>query len=124
MATQIITPAPQHNAVAVLQFPSESPKITQEEIVQALLLKQHIGEQQAELDKIEADIRARLEANAPVESGLHTAQLKEHFRISIAWKQIAERLAGKLYGEGRGEAYLKNVAGNTKPNRTVSLDLT
>ena len=36
---------------------------------------------------------------------------------------IQVRLAEGLYGEGRGNAYAANVLQNTKPSRTVSLDV-
>jgi hypothetical protein len=69
----------------------------------------------------EAALKARLEAGASVDPGVHVAELKEHFRRNVAWKDVVIRLANRL--KLNGEAYCSKVLAATKPSRTVSLNV-
>ena len=118
MATQSIrqaVPLPQ-----VVPFP-EKPQITQVQLVRVISIRNMIESLKGDLEVVETQVKAGLEAGVPVEPGTHIARLKECFRRSVAWREIAERLAERLYGEGRGSAYAANVLQNTKPDRSVNL---
>ena len=116
MATQIV---PQ-----VVSFPiPQAEPITQFELGMVLSLRNRARQLEAQIADAEKTIRTRLEAGISVEAGEHTANLKESFRRNVAWREVSERLAERLYGEGRGEAYSENVLQNTKPSRTVSLTI-
>jgi len=116
MATQIV---PQ-----VVSFPApQAAPITQFELAAVLSLRNRARQLEAQIGDAEKSVRTRLEAGVSVEVGEHTASLKESFRRNVGWRDVAERLAERLYGEGRGEAYCGNVLGNTAPTRTVSLTI-
>jgi hypothetical protein len=63
----------------------------------------------------------RLQAGAIIEPGDHTAELKENNRRSVAWKEVAIRLADRLRLDG--EMYCARVLAATKPTKTVSLEV-
>lgn len=115
MATQIIA-SPQ-----VVLFPAVPAVVTQSELQLLLSLRNRARQLEAQIADAEKSVRDRLESGGQVEAGEHTASLKESFRRNVAWREVSERLAERLYGEGRGEAYCENVLQNTKPSRTVSL---
>lgn len=116
-----IATVPQHSLVS---FPIPAVQIvSQLEIITLLSLKNRARQLEAQIVEAEESVRERLESGAPVEAGEHTASLKESFRRNVAWREVSERLAERLYGEGRGEAYCENVLQNTKPSRSVSLVL-
>ena len=75
----------------------------------------------ANLTEAEESLKFRLKAGARVESGVFRAWLKEHFRRAVAWREVAERLATRLYGDGRGSGYCEGVLKSTKPTGTVTL---
>ena len=124
MATASIS----HNSCAVVagpqlpvvSFPTVE-QITQSEIESLLSLCNRARLLAEQIAEAEESIQARLEANASVEPGEHTAELKEGTRRSVAWRVVAERLAERLYGDGRGEGYCERVLLSTHPTRTVSL---
>ncbi len=93
--------------------------ITQLELAALLSLRGRLHQLQGQVEAEEVELKARLEAGAPVEPGDHIAQLDENFRRNVAWKDVVIRLADRLGLDG--EAYCANVLGNTKPARTVSL---
>lgn len=106
----------------VVPFPITAvEQITQSELAELIEARNVLAQLKAKVEGLESGIKTRLEAGASVETGVHVAELKENFRRSVAWKEIAERLAGKLYGQKRAEAYCDNVLKNTKPTHTVSL---
>jgi len=108
----------------VIPIASNPPQeITQFEVTAVLSLRHRVRQLEQQIVAAERSIRARLESGATVEAGEHTAELKESFRRNVAWKDVVWRLAERLYGEDRGEAYCTNVLRNTKPTRTVSLVL-
>lgn len=98
-------------------------QITQFELAALLTLRNRERQLAEQIDAAEKSIRERFEMGMPVETGDHTAELKENFRRSVGWREVAERLAGKLYGQKRAEAYCENVLQNTKPTRSVSLSI-
>lgn len=75
----------------------------------------------AELEATEAAVKVALETGLPVEPGPHTAILRELLRRSVSWRSVTERLADRLYGEGKGFPYCEKVLRNTKPNRILQL---
>ncbi len=95
--------------------------ITQFELAALLSLRKRARQLAEQVEMAEKSVRTRLEVGVSVEAGEHTASLKESFRRNVAWREVSERLAERLYGEGRGEAYCENVLQNTKPSRSVSL---
>jgi|SRR5579864_2692050 len=119
MATQIIA-SPQ-----VVPFPvvPQTVEITQLELAALLSLRNRARQIAEQVEAAEKSVRSRLETGAAVEPGEHTAELKESFRRNVGWRDVSERLAERLYGEGRGEAYCENVLQNTKATRTVSLSI-
>jgi hypothetical protein len=116
MATQKVTPI----AVA----PQPSPRVesvTQDSLAEIISLRQQIETLEKQLGEVQADVQSALAAGAAVEEGTHIADLKEAFRRNVAWREVAERLGDRLYGEGQGEGYCQRVLAATKPARTVSL---
>jgi hypothetical protein len=123
MATQTVSHVvPQSKSAVVVPIPQPSPApITQEELEEVILLRNALKQRQEQLAWIETQLKSRLEAGAAVEEGTHIADLKEAFRRNVAWREVAERLGDRLYGEGQGEGYCQRVLAATKPARTVSL---
>jgi hypothetical protein len=115
-AQQVVSPFVVHSAC----IPDQ---ITQFEIAALLSLRNRARHIEQQIANAEESIRARLGAGAAVEAGEHTAEVKESFRRNVSWKDVVIRLADRLYGEDRGEAYCANVLQNTEPQRTVSLIL-
>ena len=119
MATNKVIPRiPRTQAQPLPKPPQE---ITQGDLSFILATRLEIQRLKANLTEAEESLKFRLEAGARVESGVFRAWLKENFRRAIAWRDVAERLAERLYGNGRGFAYCENTLKNTKPTRTVSL---
>lgn len=123
MATQSISQVVQHSAI-----PNVSPiairpvqQVTQLELAALLSLRNRARQLEAQIADAEKSVRDRLEAGGKVEAGEHVATLKESFRRNVSWRDVAERLAAKLYGPKRAQAYCENVLQNTKAARTVSL---
>jgi len=116
MATQII-------ASTVVSFPAvpSVEQITQKELNALLDSRSLLAQLEKQVREQEAAIRQHLEAGASVESGPRVAELKEAFRRNIAWREVAERLGDRLYGDGKGEAYCNKVLQSTKPTRTLNL---
>ena len=104
------------------QAPATTEPITQLELAALFSLRGRLLQLQQQVEAEEQSVKARLEAGAQVESGDHTARLDEHWRKSVAWKEVVIRLADRLGLDG--EAYCGNVLGNTKPTRTVFLFVT
>ena len=122
MATPKITPFP--SPAQVPEPPHRPPQeITQGDMSYILATRLEIDRLKANLAEAEKSLRSRLEAGASVQYGAFRAWLKEHFRRAVAWREVTERLAERLYGNGRGSAYCENVLQNTKPTRTVSLHI-
>lgn len=106
----------------VVPFPATSkPEIPQAKLELIILLRNERDRLKEQLEEAEAEVRAALEADAPVEPGVHIASLKESFRRSVSWREVAERLGDRLYGDGRGEGYCEKVLQSTRPARTLSL---
>ena len=114
MATQIVS------SVRTVSFPSQKAQISQAELTGIIGLRNTITALKANLENAEAEVKAGLESGAEVESGVHVASLKETLRRNVAWREICERLAARLYN-GKGAAYCENVLQNTHPNRAVTL---
>jgi hypothetical protein len=91
------------------------------EIAALLSLRNRARQFAEQIRDAEESIQSRLESHADVESGEHTAELRESSRRSVAWRVVAERLGDRLYGEGKGEGYCDRVLQSTHPSRTVSL---
>ena len=98
-------------------------QITQTELSLLLSLRNRARQLAEQIEAAENSLRERLEAGTRVETGEHTAELKETFRRSVSWRDVTLRLAAKLYGPKRAEAYCENVLQNTKPTRTVSFSV-
>ena len=108
---------------AVVPFRAPAVEIPQAKLELIILLRNERERLKEQLDAAEAEVRAALEANAPVEPGVHVAELKESLRRNVAWREVAERLGDRLYGDGKGEPYCEKVLSSTKPTRTVSLNV-
>ena len=119
MAVHTVVPSPQ--VPQVVSFPSTQEQITQAQLERIIALRNQAAALKADLESEEAEVKAELEAGVPIESGTHVASLKEGFRRTISWRDVAVRLAERLYGDGRGHAYAENVLQNTKPSNVVSL---
>jgi hypothetical protein len=116
MAASIVT----HSYPTVVPIPATVEQVTQLEIVALLSLHNRAHQLEEQIRDAEQSIQTRLESNASVETGEHSAELKESSRRNVAWRYVAERLANRLYG-GKGESYCDRVIAGTKPTRTVSL---
>ena len=107
----------------VVSFPQSvlATELSQQELVNLIEARNFLSQLEAQVESIESDLKARLEAGATVEQGVHVANLKEVFRRNVAWRGISEGLADQLYGAGKGEPYCETVLQSTQPNRIVSL---
>jgi hypothetical protein len=105
----------------VVSFPQSTPavEISQSELVELVEARNLAAQLEQRIEQIESSIQARLEAGASLEPGVHVATLRENFRRSVAWKDVAIRLANRLKMDG--EAYCARVLAATRPTRTVSL---
>lgn len=111
------------NAIpAVIPFPVPAvEQVTQFELAALLSLRNRARQLAEQVEAAENSVRERLEAGARIEAGDHVAELKENSRRSVSWRDVTLRLAAKLYGPKRAEAYCENVLQNTKPTCSVSL---
>ncbi len=119
MATSKITPFPTSQQVQPLPKPPQ--EVTQGDLSYILATRMEVDRLKGLLAEAEQSVKSRLEAGAAIEHGVYRTWLKEHLRRAVAWREVADRLAERLYGNGRGSAYCENVLQNTKPTRTVSL---
>ena len=120
MATPKITPFPFPKQVPET-IPKPPQEITQGDLSFILATRMEVERLKYLLTEAEASVKARLEAGAAVEQGPHVGTLQENFRKSPGWRDVAERLAERLYGNGRGFGYCEGVLKNTKPTRSVQL---
>ncbi len=93
--------------------------VSQLELEFFLSLRNRLRQVEEQVEAAESDLKARLEAGATVETGVHVAELKENFRRSVSWKDVVVRLAERL--KLNGEAYCAKVLAATKPTRSVSV---
>jgi hypothetical protein len=125
MATQesVLQPLSRNssNVVQITALPSLP--ITQLELTTLLSLRCRARKIDEDIADAERSIRTRLEAGGYIEPGEHSATLKESFRRSVSWREVAERLGDKLFGTGKGDSYCERVLRSTKPARTVSLQI-
>jgi hypothetical protein len=107
----------------VVSFPQSVPaaELSQQELVDLIEARNTLDALTKHVESLESGLRARLEAGASVEQGVHIADLKEVFRRNVAWRGISEGLADQLHGAGKGESYCETVLQSTQPNRIVSL---
>ena len=106
----------------VVPFPQSVPAtevISQNELALLLSLRGRRKQIEEQVAAEEESLKTRLEAGALVEPGDHMAELKENSRRSVAWKDVAIRLADRLKLDG--EMYCARVPAATKPTRIVSL---
>ena len=112
----------QSKPAVVVSIQQSSPKvetISQEELALILSLRGRLHQLTSQVESAEASIQQRLEHEASVEEGDHTAALKTSYRRNVSWKSVAERLAirFKLYG------YVDRVLAATRPTSVVSLEI-
>jgi hypothetical protein len=120
MATsQNISETVSWSKLTVVPFPAPQ-AITQLELAAFLSLRGRLHQLQEQVESAEESIKARLGSGAELEPGDHRAELKECFRRNVSWKDIATRLADRLYF-GKGLGYVERILRKTKPRRTVSL---
>lgn len=117
MAASIV-PSPQQVQTIPLK---EEAQITQVQLTRVIGLRNSIALLKARLEGAEEEVRAALESGANVEPGVHVASLQESFRRSVCWRAVAEKLAIRLFGNGRGAVYCENVLQHTAPSRSVNL---
>jgi hypothetical protein len=96
--------------------------ITQQELTTFLSLRGRLSQLESQVEEAEQSIKSRLEAGATLEPGDHVAELKESFRRNVAWKEVAVRLANKLY-YGKGAGYVAGILHRTKPVRAISVEV-
>jgi hypothetical protein len=107
-----------HPSVPQVPDPAD---ITQLELAALLSLKTQAFRIDRQVAEAERSIRTRLESGALVEPGDRVAELKESSRRTVSWREVTERLADRLFGSGKGDAYCERVLRSTKPSRSVSL---
>ena len=112
-----------HSKLVVVPFPAPQ-TITQLELTALLSLRGRLAQLETQVEAAEQSIKTRLESGCAIEAGDHAASLKESLRRNVAWREIAERLGDRLFGNGKGEPYCEKVLSSTKPTRTVSLKIT
>jgi hypothetical protein len=108
----------------IVPFPQSVPAentISQLELEVFLSLRDRLEKLSEEVANAEATLQARLEAGVSVDPGVHSAELKEHKRRNVSWKEVAIRLADRLKLDG--EMYCARVLAATKPTRSVSLEI-
>ncbi len=110
----------------VVSFPQSVPaeaipvrEVSQRELIDLIEASNVLSALTQRVDSLESDIKARLEKGASIEPGVHTAELKEGFRRSVAWKEVVIRFAKRLKLDG--ERYCDKLLARTKPSRSVSL---
>jgi hypothetical protein len=107
----------------VIVFPQSVPAvvevISQVELELVLSMRARLSNLEEEIAAAEASLQERLERGAMIQAGDRVAELKINSRRSVAWKNVATRLADRLKMDG--EAYCARVLAATKPTRTVSL---
>lgn len=96
-------------------------KISQTELALLLSLRGRLKQLQEQIATEKESLKTWLAAGATVEAGDHTAEVKEHSRRNVAWKDAAIRLANRLKLDG--EMYAARVLAATKPTKTVSLEV-
>lgn len=122
MATQSLIHSVEQSKSPVVSFPgSPVEPITQLELAAVLSLRNRARQISEQVADAEASIRVRLELHAAVEDGEHSAELKELSRRNVAWRVVAERLADRVFGTGKGDGYCERVLHATRPTRTVNL---
>lgn len=122
MATQQSIPQSiEQSKLAIVPFPAPQ-AITQLELTALLSLRARFNQIEKQIETAESSIKSRLQAGCSIEEGDHVAELKENFRRNVSWKDVATRLANKLY-YGKGLSYVERVLRKTKPSRTVSLSI-
>ncbi len=122
MATQSVIHSVEQSKSSVVSFPvPEVEPITQLEIAALLSLRNRARQLAEQVSSAETSIRTRLESHAAVEVGDHTAELTTSSRRTVAWREVAERLGDRLYGDGKGEGYCDRVLQSTRPSSTVHL---
>jgi hypothetical protein len=118
MATQILVPPAETEQAHAIPFPQQ---ITQVQLTRVISIRNMIESLKGDLEVVETQVKSALEAGVPIEPGVHIARLRDCFRRTVSWREVAERLAERIWGAGRGEAYCANVLEHTAPSRTVSL---
>jgi hypothetical protein len=119
MATQIVSAG-----ASVVPFPQIAiDQITQAELVIVVTLRSRMRALEVQVEAAETDIRARMDAGCEVETGERSVELKANSRRSVAWREVAERLAIKAFGKKRGELYCPRVLAATAPSITYSLKI-
>lgn len=109
----------QHSAV-VVPFPEVGREvIPQGALAQLVELRQASEAAAAKVKAAESMIREKLENGAEVEPGLFRAFVKTSERRSVAWKDVAMRLAERC-GLNPSQ-YAANVLAHTKPTTSTSL---
>jgi hypothetical protein len=68
----------------VVPFRAPVVEIPQATLELILLLRNERERLKDQLEEAEAEVRAALEAHAPIEPGVHVAELKESFRRNVA----------------------------------------
>jgi hypothetical protein len=122
--TNVVHPFITSKHTKVLQLPPLPPQpVTQLEVATLLSLRNRSKQIEEQIAEAERSIRTRLEAGGYIEPGEHSATLKESFRRSVSWREVAERIGDKLFGTGKGDSYCERVLRSTKPARTVSLQI-
>ncbi len=114
MATQILQQAP-----AAIPFPTAIKPVSQGILAGLMELRRQRDALDAQIEAAESDVRAALDAGAAVEPGIFTARIETSERRSVAWKDVAMRLAERA--GLNSAAYAANVLAHTKP--TVSTRL-
>jgi len=112
-ATQIVS--------QVVSFPQSTPaaEISQGELAELIEARNVAAQLHTQIEQMESGIQARLEAGALVQPGIRVASLKKNSRRTVAWKDVAIRLAERL--NLNGDAYCARVLAATKPTASVSL---
>jgi len=120
MATATNVPqSVEQSKLAVVPFPPPQ-AITQLELAAFLSLRGRLRQLTEQVEAAEQSMKSRLEKGCSIEEGDHTAELKESFRRNVSWKDVATRLADKLFF-GKGLNYVERILRKTKPTRSVSL---
>jgi hypothetical protein len=109
---------------SVVPFPLSAPEqITQAELAIVATLRSRLLVLESQIESAEVAIRVRLEAGFEIEACERSVELKENSRRSVAWREVAERLAVKAFGRKRGELYCPRVLAATEPSVTYSLKI-
>jgi hypothetical protein len=95
--------------------------VTQFDLARYLKVKQELKDLKGEYFDLQAQLVEQLEGGHHIEEGTRKAELKPWERVTVSWRSVAERLAEKHYGSGKGKGYCNRIVKTSKPTQYSKL---